>query len=904
MIPKKIQIKNFLSYGSEPQTIDFLSYNLICLSGKNGHGKSALLDAITWALWGQARKTTGTSKADEGLVHLGQKHMLVTFDFEINGENYRVRREFVKTQSNPFSALDFGIIKEDESFTTLTDKTIKATQAKLEKTIGISYESFINSAFLRQGQANEFSKKSPKERKEILATILQLERFEDLKKVAVEKGKIFQLNLVQKQSLQSRVTNEISDLEKALQEIAISLEQLVVIEQQEIDAIKIIADDEQAKEKLQEQHKRYEFIQLQISEYTKQRTDIESQAAQLKKAYDLIAKEQIDLSNIKIVEDQQKKLREIISVHQEKLNKRLELKDQYLNLQEEKQKVETELLQEKTEFLQKHEVSNKILLDQIQQIQQLLQLHEKKYHELTSEIAAQQNVIATQEQLIDQQKNIPQILATHEKSFEENKNKFQALKARGIVVDQQITDLSLKNKFAHENQDPSCPLCEQNLSASRKKFLEQKFAKEQDDAKELLEKIKIEAVQLQQQLVQEHALLQSYKKDQENLTKLISQTDEIKKQHTKLVMQSDEEQKQILQLQNTSQDLQKKLTDDQTHQKKTETICLNPDKELQHETLLKKIDVLKQTAQKLAYDKEAHEKDYKLLQETEMKLASYQKLQAELAEQEQRLTQIQALQQQHAKINLSIDLAAKDFELIKHIPEQVIKQMHLMIEHKQLLQAITTKKSDLLHKKTVADLQTKKLMSLQQEQIVLENEMKIINGEIIDFAEIVKALGKDGLQALLIEEALPEIEQEANILLAQLTDNQTQIYIESLRDLKKGGSKETLDIKISDAIGLRPYEMFSGGEAFRIDFALRIAISKLLARRAGTSLQTLIIDEGFGSQDDDGLQLIMDSILKIQTNFAMVIIVSHLPSMKEQFPVQFLVEKKASGSIVTVIEQG
>ena len=151
---------------------------------------------------------------------------------------------------------------------------------------------------------------------------------------------------------------------------------------------------------------------------------------------------------------------------------------------------------------------------------------------------------------------------------------------------------------------------------------------------------------------------------------------------------------------------------------------------------------------------------------------------------------------------------------------------------------------------------------------------------------------------------MPEIEQEANILLGQLTDNQTQIFIESQRDLKKGGSKETLDIKISDSIGLRPYEMFSGGEAFRIDFALRIAISKLLARRAGTALQTLIIDEGFGSQDDDGLQLIMDSILKIQDNFAKVIIVSHLPNMKEQFPVQFLVQKKASGSIISVIEQG
>ena len=122
--------------------------------------------------------------------------------------------------------------------------------------------------------------------------------------------------------------------------------------------------------------------------------------------------------------------------------------------------------------------------------------------------------------------------------------------------------------------------------------------------------------------------------------------------------------------------------------------------------------------------------------------------------------------------------------------------------------------------------------------------------------------------------------------------------------MKKGGHKETLDIKIADSFGLRPYEMFSGGEAFRIDFALRIAISKLLARRAGTTLQTLIIDEGFGSQDEEGLSLIMDSIYKIQDDFAKVIIVSHLPSLKEQFPVQFIVQKHATGSCIKIVEQG
>ena len=80
MIPLRIQIKNFLSYGAD-QTIEFHSYPLICLSGKNGHGKSALFRRVNLGVWGQARKIGGVAKADEGLLHLGQTNMAVTLNF-------------------------------------------------------------------------------------------------------------------------------------------------------------------------------------------------------------------------------------------------------------------------------------------------------------------------------------------------------------------------------------------------------------------------------------------------------------------------------------------------------------------------------------------------------------------------------------------------------------------------------------------------------------------------------------------------------------------------------------------------------------------------------------------------------------------------------------------------------
>jgi exonuclease SbcC len=196
------------------------------------------------------------------------------------------------------------------------------------------------------------------------------------------------------------------------------------------------------------------------------------------------------------------------------------------------------------------------------------------------------------------------------------------------------------------------------------------------------------------------------------------------------------------------------------------------------------------------------------------------------------------------------------------------------------------------------------LQKVAEEYAIEQKKIDTYDSIIADYNAIAYATSKDGIQALLIEEALPEIEQEANRLLSKLTHNNAHIMIESLRDLKKGGTRETLDIKISDAAGIRAYELFSGGEAFRIDFALRIAISKLLARRAGTTLQTLIIDEGFGSQDEEGLSLIMDALYAIQEDFAKIIIVSHLPQMKDQFPVHFYIEKIAGSSVVHIIEQG
>ena len=168
------------------------------------------------------------------------------------------------------------------------------------------------------------------------------------------------------------------------------------------------------------------------------------------------------------------------------------------------------------------------------------------------------------------------------------------------------------------------------------------------------------------------------------------------------------------------------------------------------------------------------------------------------------------------------------------------------------------------------------------------------------YRELAEAFGKRGIQALLIEVALPEIEDETNRLLARMTDNRMHVKFETQRETKKGDVLETLDIGIADELGTRSYEMFSGGEAFRINFAIRIALSKVLARRAGAPLPTLIIDEGFGTQDVNGIEKLKEAITSVQDDFEKILVITHIEDFRDAFPVRIDVVKTADGSVVEV----
>jgi exonuclease SbcC len=168
------------------------------------------------------------------------------------------------------------------------------------------------------------------------------------------------------------------------------------------------------------------------------------------------------------------------------------------------------------------------------------------------------------------------------------------------------------------------------------------------------------------------------------------------------------------------------------------------------------------------------------------------------------------------------------------------------------------------------------------------------------YEELRLAFSKNGIPAMIIETAIPELDAAANQLLSRMTDGRMQLTITTQREKVTGGVAETLDIQISDELGTRSYEMFSGGEAFRIDFAIRVALSQMLARRAGAQLRTLFIDEGFGTQDEDGRNKLIEAITAIQDDFALILVITHIDDLRDSFPVHVQVEKTGDGSRISV----
>lgn len=908
MIPLSLSIRNFLSYGPDTQEIQFEPYNLICLAGKNGHGKSALLDAMTWVLWGQARKIAGVAKADDALLRLGQHHMVVALIFICNGQKYKARREYNKIYGKPILVLDVGLFDEQQNtFVSLGGKSIRESQAMLEHILRLDFDSFCNSAFLRQGQSNEFSKKSPKERKDILSSILGLDEFEKIRKLATEKNRECTNELNTLTVLQNKCVQELQAMDGVKEDLRVVHEKLCEQSAQEQELKKKMGAVQQERQQLsnaQRQHAEITFCMAQIDQHI---AELKQKLRELVSQWRSVHARYVRACDCAHLEAEKKKLLEETQHFQRSISAHVASKEQFDLAQKNVIEMRQSLTAKHAQDVQNEQLEiAKINLEHENLVKKKNELFEKSVA-LKKVIGETEHRIKTLAQVAMHSHSHEQLYEREMRCLEKRKLFYQRLVAEGNSCKKTLDELTYKLTIAECDDASRCPLCQQGLTPASRQSLFEKLQNETRFVKHRFERISRVLPRLKEVMVVQHGNIKSIECAlNESVRSGHLLEDEEKKRNSF--------QKEVLAIDQAVAEMN--MAEQQIVEKSAQLSvrcrCADFSQEIQarvsvEPAYVQAVQQLEGTKKKLdacSYDAHAYECMITKLSDIERTLQDYREILSLQAAQGNRkqeigqlIVQIKALGRQKNEYEMRLG----DYASLHQILTQ-IEQNERGLEEKQ--HAMMQEKEKNMHEKGALEQRYAFLLKVQEEHAIQQKNVEDLNERIQELQAVVAATGKDGIQSMLIQEVIPEIELEANALLSKLTDNQAQIFIESVRDLKKGGTKETLDINISDTVGMRPYELFSGGEAFRIDFALRIALSKLLARRAGTSLQTLIIDEGFGSQDEEGLARIMDAIYKIQEDFAKVIIVSHLSGMKDQFPVQFFVEKKPSGSEITVIEQG
>ncbi len=849
MIPLKLSLQNFLCYRDDNHTLDLSGIRVACLCGNNGHGKSALLDSITWALWGKAR---GSGHAD--LVHFGRSEMWVELEFGAADAHYRVIRRYRIPGGSDLQLQ----LKSSAGFHPITGNSIRESQAKINDIIGMDYDTFINSAFLIQGRADEFTNKTPAERKEVLGKIIGLDRFNELQRRSRdrarerrERGNFLEGEIEYKRQETAAKPEIQKDLAGTLESIhSLSGE----LEQRNLEAEGLRQETQGLERRIaeaEEIQRRIPQLEGEISQYE---ADVCQRSSRIEGYQELIHRG-MDIE-------------EGFAEYQHSLEENERLNAARSRFDELGRKVNSlrQAISETKARLEERRITQERRLES--DLEPVARKAPRLEGQLT-EAASALEAIAQEEEMLGRESARIQDLAVQVRTLKDTQER---LKIEG----QQLADKLKLLNASHE--DARCPLCDTSLGEEGCAHLADTY----DD-----------------EIRQKRG---EYSQNQHSLK-------DLQGQEQSLVLRVREEENALQQrkqgiLRQTAL-LERQLEDSRRAQE--EAVKVRPEVE-RLERLLDggqfaperqaELKTKEAALESLDYSPQRHTALSRRLQE----LQRYQLLNQQLAEAQRSLPQEKdSLAQVRRAVQDRWDRLSKMRESLSNMGCDQVRLRRVSDELARLtsdIGGLESRHNSLLARRGELQGGLQRIEELERQITRQTRELGRLREEQAIYEELRVAFGREGVQALLIDTILPQIEAEANSLLGRMTEGRMHLKLESQRPLqsRKGQFAETLEIKVSDELGHRSYEMFSGGEAFRINLALRIALSKVLANRSGAPLPTLFIDEGFGTQDTAGREQILDVLSTLEQDFKCIIVITHLEELKDYFPVRIEVEKRDGAS--------
>ncbi len=1012
MIPVKLQLTNFLSYGTEAPPLHFDRFHVACLSGRNGQGKSALLDAITWALWGEARKASGNRKPDDDLIRIGTRHMQVELVFDVEGARYRISRTYQRsaTGKTTKSTLEFHLFEpEAGDYRPRTGASQRETQQLIDKTLGLDYDTFINSAFLLQGRSDEFTKKKPSQRKEILARILDLGRYKRLARLAGTRSRAArdrrqsaardierleeglkevpawkrersalrdEINEHRKRlralrTEEKNLTQRLADLKAKAREAA-SVEESIAARTQhiaeaegEIEELGARIDEAQRlldqKEEIERNYDRYEALGRERDALDTKRDLHRSLEKQIDRRRAAVKDRRSELENtlhrLKLdAKSKQQKLREIDG----QLAKRQALRQSLKQARTARTRYgEMDALRTQREALREEKAQREAALKSRREaLQARLGTLEEQIARRAKALADPEVLTRRREQLKGELVCLQKLRRRQEQVTEEGKALGEGIREEeGLLSAWAEEHRKKEQQLARLRAETggACPTCGATLTPAHRREVETRL---EGALAEMKTRRDDKHAALEEKKQQREERLATYRQVQEKLSAFDGTAEALATVREQLRTQKAEAEAQREQ-RAAAETLRTRISEKSYGEeararwraccKKLEALAFDEEayarlqqQSAQVENYETQLDELEdaaqrkeQVAQQLAADREQIEKLHARLDDAsafedlnrqieqltgQLKGVGFDGERFEavraalrtLAEAGSRMkdllharqnrddwkAQRERLKQRLTGLRKEQDAAAEKLQALRkaHEEKEAVEEKRQAVgeareETEQAAGTLQQRIGELNARLERATSDRARLDTRRQEHQEARAQQAL-------YKHLRTAFGRHGIPSLIIEQTLPEIEERANDLLERLTDGRMHVRLETLKDKKTGGTKETLDIIITDEQGVpRPYETFSGGEAFRVNFALRIALAQLLAERSGVRIRTLVIDEGFGTQDRQGIQHLVEAIRIIRADFDKIIVITHLEELKQVFPVRIEVAKDpATGS--------
>ncbi len=954
MIPIRLELNAFLPF-AEPVSLDFSQLGqekMFLITGKTGSGKTALFDAICFALFGEASGSLRDNGSLKCQFADDKTESWVSFTFQSQGKTYQIRRtpqqmKLRRTGNLTEQGATAQLTLEDGSVYT----RLSEVNRKIEEILGLNADQFKKIVMLPQGEFRRFLTDSSLQKQEILRKIFGtafFDRFTEQIKLRHQKllRQAEEISLLRKsachdllQSLSSEDPAELSEelkkdfsdetvVTSLTQQLLFSLQQEKTSLQQQVEAVRRemgTIDLSKAKE-FNQGYEAYQTLLSRFQQLSAERSQWEQQKAYCR-----------TLEALEIV----RLLYEASSAASLKVNDTRQELDKTLTELLSTEESHSALLAQKEALQQEYDRLPQTL-SEIEQLHQKLSLYDEweleqqKQKDLSFKINWME--LKAEESSLDKAcvslKNWEELQKKAEKAHQKASEAF--------AVWQQRAHLFAENQAAflaeHLQEGVPCPVCgslshpspaafsSETVSKEEVNSAAEQYEREKSEA-ERLNLLKQEAVialrsslsglpnppELNEETTEQGGLLRqelnrrrkdvssrletlpSYPEIEtkpEALNALRQELNGVEYQIIRLSRQLEEEslsrkelEQEILTRRENSQQLQKDYTEkakalEQLQAKKEQLSALSA--------------ACQKQAQEASQEQHAAEAKYQeALQKNNLTEKAFLALLPEVAYLPKRQEELRQKEEEWIRLNQQIELQKEQYEDASPFDLSEMEQALHSLEEK-LAQKNQAYEGLLARQNSISSV-FEKLQRTFPEYRRLSQKYSELN-ELYEVAS-GKNQSRVSFERYLLGVYFDSVIQSTNLRLDVMTSS--RYFLRRKEEREKGNASSGLDLEIFDAYSgkYRSVSTLSGGESFKAALCLALGLADVMTQiSGGVEINTVFIDEGFGTLDDSALDNAIDCLMKLRDNGRYIGIISHVSELREKIPAKLLVTQGKNGS--------